>query len=148
MAWSIINETGFGQGQMPVSEAGRLLHHPICAQRSDDGTYLIVDELAKERLVPYSFGCRTIRVSADGHVLYDSLASGIDDGYGCLLDDGSIAILRRTKWELLMVSATGRITERLYLDAFSKRLPMYLSLTCNGTFLIVFSNHAYDLDII
>ena len=148
MAWSIINETGIGPVQMPEYGSGRLLHHPISAERFEDGTYLIVDEIAKEKLVPYSFGCRTIRVSADGHVLYDSLTMGIDDAYGCLLDDGSMAILRRTKWELLLMSDAGRITERLYLDTFSKRLPMYLSLTCNGTFLVVFINRAYDLDIV
>jgi DNA-binding beta-propeller fold protein YncE len=148
MAWSLINEAGTGPAPKPAARAAKLLHHPVYAQRSDDGAYLIVDELGKEKLVPFSFGCRTIRVDADGHVLYDSLDSGIDDGYGCLMDDGFMAILRRTKWELLIVSPDGVITDRLRLDTLSKRLPRFISWTCNGTFLVVFLNRAYDLDIV
>lgn len=148
MAWSLINEAGIGPAPMPAAGAVKLLHHPVYAERSDDGAYLIVDELGKEKLLPFTFGCRTIRVSADGHVLYDTLDSGIDDGYGCLMDDGSMAILRRTKWELLIVSPDGVIADRLRLETLSKRLPRFISWTCNGTFLIVFLNRAYDLDIV
>jgi len=148
MIWSVINETGIDL----VSESGagneKLLHSPAFATQANDGTYLIVDELAKEKLVPFSFGCRTIRVDANRNILYDSLDSGIDDGYGCLLDNGFMAILRRTKWELLIVSPQGRVTDCLRLDSFSKRLPRFVSCTHNDTFLIVFLNRAYDLDII
>lgn len=100
-----------------------MLHHPIYAQQSDDGNYLIVDELGREKQLPFSFGCRTIRVDADGTILYDSLTSGIDDGCGCLMDDGSMTILRCTKWDLLIASPDGDIHERLHLDTLSKRLP-------------------------
>ena len=148
MNWSIIFEAGIGTAPSSATRHENLLNHPISAEQSDDGTYLIVDALGKEKQVPFSFGCRTIRVNADGDILYDSLASGIDDGYGCQLDDGSIAILRRTKWELLLVSPEGTITGLLHLDRFSKRLPWFVSWTCNGTFLIVFLNRAYDQDII
>ena len=116
--------------------------------QANDGSYLIVDELGREKQVPFSFGCRTLRIDAQGRILYDSLNSGIDDGFGCLLDDGSMAILRRTKWELLMVSAEGAVLDVLYLDTFSKRLPRLVSWTRNGTFLVVFDNRAYDLDIV
>ena len=148
MAWSIINEAGIGPAPILVGGNEKLLHHPICAERSDDGSYLIVDQLGTEKLVPFSFGCRTIRVDANRNILYDTLASGIEDGYGCLLDNGSMAILRRTKWELLIVSPRGMVTDRLHLDSFSKRLPTLVSWTCNGTFLVVFLNRAYDLDIV
>lgn len=148
MAWSVINETGMEHVSLPDAGNEKLLNSPVFAARADDGTYLIVDELANEKLVPFSFGCRTIRVSADGQILYDSLDSGIDDGYGCLLDDGSMAILRRTKWELLITSADGVAIDRFFLDTFSKRLPGLVSWTCNNTFLVVFNNRAYDLDIV
>jgi len=148
MSWSIINEAGIGTVPKLTAANNKLLHLPIGAEQAGDGTYLIVDELGTEKLVPYGFGCRTIRVRADGEILYDSLACGIDDGCGCLLDDGSMAILRRTKWELLIVSPEGHILDCLYLDTFSKRLPMYVSGTCNGTFLLVFNNRAYDSDIV
>ena len=148
MKWSVINEAGIDLAKMTAGVDEQLLHHPIFAAQASDGTYLIVDELGSEKLVPYGFGCRTIRVDTDSNILYDSFESGIDDGYGCLLDNGYMAILRRTKWELLIVTPVGRITDRLYLDTFSKRLPMYVSWTCNGTFLIVFDNRAYDLDIV
>lgn len=148
MTWSMINEAGIGPAPMPVTGNRKRLHYPLRAEQFRDGTYLMVDELDREKLVPFSFGCRTIRVDADGGVLYDSLASGIDDGYGCLLDDGSMGILRRTKWELLIVSPAGLVTDCLYLDTFSKRLPMSVSWTCNGTFLVVFNIRAYDSDII
>ena len=54
-------------------------------------------------------------------MIYDTWAHGIEDGYGCLVDDGSLAVLRRTKWELLLVAAEGTITRRLDLTNFSKR---------------------------
>jgi hypothetical protein len=148
MNWSIINEAGIGPAPMSAVGNGKLLHHPIYAQQSDDGSYLIVDELGREKQLPFSFGCRTIRVYADGTIFYDSLSSGIDDGYGCLMDDGSMAILRRTKWELLIASPDGDIKERLHLDTLSKRLPGLVAWTCNETLLIVFANRAYDLDIV
>ncbi|MDH3900249.1 MAG: hypothetical protein OEU51_04285, partial [Gammaproteobacteria bacterium] len=148
MTWELIRESGIEYASLPEARRHQQLRFPTYAAQANDGTYLIVDELGKEKLVPFSFGCRTIRVDADRNILYDSLASGIDDGYGCLLDDGSMAILRRTKWELLIASPEGVIADRLHLDTLSKRLPRFVSWTCNGTFLIVFLNRAYDLDIV
>jgi DNA-binding beta-propeller fold protein YncE len=148
MAWSVINETGVEHADASGGVKGKLLSAPTYAAQADDGTYLIVDELGREKQVPFSFGCRTIRVDAAGRILYDSLAGGMDDGCGCLLNDGSMAILRRTKWELLLVSPRGVIVDRLHLNTFSKRLPRYASWTRNNTFLVVFANRAYDLDIV
>lgn len=150
MAWSLIKEAGIGLNTEETADAGQRspLRHPVSAARSDDGSYLIVDELGKEKLVPFGFGCRTIRIDADHNILYDSLAKGIEDGFGCLMDNGCMAILRRTNWELLIVSPNGEVIDRLRLATFSKRLPWSVAWTCNETFIIVFLNHAYDLDII
>ncbi|MGB5259092.1 MAG: hypothetical protein WBO34_01050 [Gammaproteobacteria bacterium] len=150
MAWSLIKEAGIGLNTEVTAGTGQTspLRHPVFAARSDDGSYLIVDELGREKLVPYGFGCRTIRIDADHNILYDSLANGIEDGFGCLMDNGSMAILRRTNWELLLVSPDGEVTACLRLATFSKCLPWSVAWTCNETFLIVFVNQAYDLDII
>jgi DNA-binding beta-propeller fold protein YncE len=150
MGWSLIKEAGIGLNSgVPAGTTRRSpLRHPVSATRADDGTYLIVDELGREKLVPYGFGCRTLRVDADHNILYDSLARGIEDGYGCLMDDGCLAILRRTNWELLILAPDAEITDRLRLATFSKRLPWSVSWTGRKTFLVVFVNQAYDLDII
>jgi len=150
MVWSLIREAGIGLDAGISAGTGERspLRHPVSATRSDDGSYLIVDELGREKLVPYGFGCRTIRVDADHNMLYDSLANGIEDGFGCLMDDGCLGILRRTNWEVLVLSPGGEIIDRLPLATFSKRLPWSVTWTCNKTFLIVFVNRAYDLDII
>jgi len=73
MTWSAINKTGIGYVSLPASGNEKLLHSPRFASQVDDGTYLIVDELGRERQVPFSFACRTIRVAAGGSILYDSL---------------------------------------------------------------------------
>ena len=150
MAWSLIKEAGIGLDTEARGSAGQRspLRYPVFATRSDDGSYLIVDQLGTEKLVPYGFGCRTIRMDADHNILYDSLASGIEDGYGCLIDDGCLAILRRTNWELLIVSPDGKVKDRFRLATYSKCLPWSVVWTCNKTFLVIFVNKAYDLDII
>ena len=150
MVWSLIKEAGISLNTEASPYTGKRspLRCPVFAEQSDDGSYLIVDQLGTEKLVPYGFGCRTIRVDADHNILYDSLANGIEDGFGCLMDNGRVAILRRTNWELLIVSPNGVVIDRLRLATFSKRLPWSVSWTCNETFLIVFVNMAYDLDIV
>ncbi len=151
MGWSLIQEAGIGLNTgIPTGTGKRSpLRCPVFAERSADGSYLIVDQLGTEKLVPYGFGCRTIHVDADRNILYDSLAAGIEDGFGCLIDNGCVAILRRTNWELLIVSPDGEVIDRLRrLATYSKRLPWTVSWTCNGTFLVVFVNKLYDLDIV
>jgi hypothetical protein len=114
MDWSIICEAGIGPAPMPTTGyENKLLHHPIFAEQFDGGTYRIVDELGREKQVPFSFKCRRVSVDADGNVLYDSLDIGIDAGYGCLMENGSMAILLHTKWELLIVSPESAIMKIL-----------------------------------
>ncbi len=76
----------------------------------------------------FRFESRTIRVNSDRQIVFDSLPMGIHDGIGCLMDNGFQAILRRTKWELLIVSPQGVITERLPLWSMSKRMPRLVCL--------------------
>lgn len=150
MIWSLVKEAGISlDTEVPKGDGHRSpLRHPVFAERSDDGSYLIVDELGKEKLVGYGFGCRTIRLDADRNILYDSLANGIEDAFGCLMNNGCMAILRRTNWELLILSPDGAVKDRLRLATVSKFLPRSVTWTCNETFLIVFLNHAYELDLI
>ena len=150
MAWSLIKEAGISLNPDGPTDTSKRspLRHPVFASRSDDGTYLIIDELGREKLVPYGFGCRTIRMDAEHNILFDSLASGMEDGFGCQMDNGQLAILRRTNWELLILSPDGEIADRLRLATYSKCLPWSVSWTCNKTLLIVFVNHAYVLDLI
>jgi hypothetical protein len=148
MSWSLVNQLGTDFG--PTSTSGRnlQLHFPVFAMKGKDGTYLIVDDLAREKSVPFTFEFRTICVDADNNILYDTLANGIDDGFGCLLDNGDIAILRCAKWELLIMSPQGAIVDRLRLQSLSKRPPKCVTWTREGTFLIVFDIRIGELDIV
>ncbi len=148
MNWSLIHEVGIDDASPAVSGTQQRLRFPTFAGRAEDGCYLIGDELGKEKLVPFRFESRTIRVNADGEILFDTLAMGISDGFGCLDDDGSMAILCRTKWELLLLSPQGLITDRLALATMSKRMPRFVSRTGNGTFLIVFCDRAGKVDLV
>ena len=148
MTWSVVKELGtdFGSNSGPGCELQ--LQFPLFAMKGQDGTYLIVDDMAREKSIPFTFEFRTIRVDADNNVLFDTLASGIDDGFGCLLDNGDMAILRCAKWELLIVSPHGVIVEQLRLETLSKHPPKFVSWTRNGTFLIVFDIRIGELDIV
>lgn len=148
MSWSVVNVLGmeFGSNSGPVCELQ--LHFPMFAMKHHDGTYLIVENLAREKSIPFTFEYRTIRVNADRKVLYDTLANGIEDGFGCLLKNGDMAILRCSKWELLIVSPQGAVVERLPLETLSKRPPKFITVTRNGTFLIIFDTRIGELDIV
>ena len=147
MNWSLVNETGMVFAA-PASAGEPQLRSPSFAERGEDGSYLIVDELGIEKQVPFRFECRTIRVDAARNVLFDTSALGISDGAGCLMSEGFMAILRRTAWELLIVSPDGEITERLGLSRFSKRMPRFVRWTRRQTFLLVFLNRSQDFDVV
>jgi hypothetical protein len=154
MNWTLVDEIGIqaapcpGMQAAPCPGTSTQLRFPTYATKAQDGTYLIGDELGTDKLVPFRFESRVIRVNNQGGIAFDSLPLGIDDGFGCLLDEGSMAILRRTKWELLIVSAQGDITDCLPLSSLSKRMPRYVSWTDRGTFLLVFCNRVREVDII
>jgi outer membrane protein assembly factor BamB len=104
--------------------------------------------MAIDNGVPFTFECRTLVVSRDHDVIYDSQAHGIPDGYGCLVDGGCFAILRRTRWDLLILTQTGQTLERIDLSAVSKHIPRSLNWTDRGTFLITFLTRSHQLDMV
>ena len=147
MNWSLVNERGIDFAAPPLTSEPRLCS-PSFAERGEDGSYLIVDELGIEKQVPFRFECRTIRVDAARNVLFDTSALGINDGAGCLMSEGFVAILRRTTWDLLIVSPAGDVIQCLELATFSKRMPRYVRWTPRRTFLLVFFNRSHDIDVV
>lgn len=146
-AWTLVREFGLEYAAAQASHAGETLHHPVYAARTPDGSRFIVDELGVEKSIPVRAECRTIRVGEDGAVLFDSREAGFPDGYGQVLDDGSIALLRRMLWEIWIVSPRGRVVQKLGLSTVSKRLPRTLSWTHRNTFLITFVDRVFEVDV-
>ncbi|MCA9192650.1 MAG: hypothetical protein KDB03_12835 [Planctomycetales bacterium] len=146
MGWQLIKEIG-GQN-LPAEVTEIDLHYPSLAQRMANGSYWINDEYGTEKLVPFRFESRTMGVDVTGKVLFDSKQLGIDDGFGCPVDSGSIAILRRTQWELLEVNLHGEVIHRIALFAMSKRMPRKFTWTKRGTYLVVFCNRVGETEIV
>jgi hypothetical protein len=148
MTWSLIKEAGIEYASLPAARTDERLCFPTYAARAADGSYVISEERGVEKLVPFRFECRTLRVDANGRTLFDSTSLGIQDGFGCLMADDQLAIVRRTQWELLIVSPRGRVIDRLGLERLSKRIPRYATWTSRQTFLVVFFNRSHDVDIV
>ena len=150
MTWQLIGGAGTEHQQLDANHRGDAdtLCFPTYAGRANDGTYVIAEERGIERQVPFRLECRTIRVDQQGQILFDSTRLGWTDAHGCLLHDGDYAILRRTTWELYLVSPLGQILDCLRLHRCSKRLPRYVRVTAEGTFLVVFYNRSFELDIV
>ncbi|MCA9171591.1 MAG: hypothetical protein KDB23_28180, partial [Planctomycetales bacterium] len=141
-SWTVVRQWGL----VPRSSI-QPLQFPTRAFRAPDGTTLIAEELGIHKQVPFRFECRTIRVNKQGELMFDSTDLGIDDGFGCLIGDNRIALLRRTHWELLLLSELGEIERRLPLERVSKRIPRYVCWTHQGTLLVVFFNRSFEIDI-
>lgn len=148
LPWSLLHEIGTADAFSADFGARQVLHFPAYVARAQDGSYLIGDELAKEKVVPFRFESRTLRVGADGTIRFDSLAMGIHDGIGCLADDGSMAILCRTRWELQLYSSQGDLLDRFNLAAMSKRLPRFVTPTGQGTYLVSFFDRVGSADLV
>ncbi len=148
MDWLLVNEIGIEYATPSGDRGDEELHMPVAAARADDGTYLIVDELGYDRPLGEPTQCRTIRVSADGDILYDSTACGIWDAFGCLIDGGLTAVLSRSSWEILIIGDSGSIVQRIGLWTFSKRFPRSLFWTGNGTFLVSFLDGLGQFDVV
>jgi len=146
MKWELIRECGIEYASLPEARREQQLCYPNYAARAADGTYVITEEWSVP--VPFRFECRTLRVDKDHRILFDSTKIGIDDGYGCLMDDGCIAIVRRSHWELVIVSPQGKIVDRIGLRTCSKRLPRYARWTGKGTFIVVFNNRSFEFDVV
>ncbi len=147
MTWQVIRELGVRY--RPGREcAGPALKYPIVAERGTDGSTLIVDKLSLEKALPFSFEFRTLRVASDGRVVFDSHALGIHDGYGCLTCDGGIALLRVSRWELLLFSPEGRPLRTLGLAALAKQPPMLVAATDRDSLLIAFVDRLFEVEIV
>lgn len=148
MSWTLICELGTRYEPVDDARRGEELFAPSFAEPDGDDALLIVDELGIEKGVPFRFECRTLRVRRNGAVIYDSMQNGMTDGCGCLTEDGCTAILRRTAWEILILSPEGKTLDRIGLGRCSKRMPRFLSWTQRGTFLVVFLDRSGLLDLV
>ncbi len=146
--WSLVREIGIDYLPSAQRRSEHMLRFPVYAERGGDGSFLIVDDLSVGKYLTHSTLCRTIRVAADGTILYDSSDTGMPDGYGCLMDDGRIALIARAGAELTIVSERGAIEKRIDLSSFSKGLPRLIRWTWKKTFLIQFIIRTGQIDIV
>ena len=133
VSWSLISEIGLEYAPSGGSSGDVQLNYPAFAERGKDGRYLIVDEIGLEKSVSSRVECRTLLVDADHSIIYDTASQGIDDGYGCIVDDGLIALLRRSKWELTVVEEKGSLVDKIDVSYFSKWSPRIVTWTRNKT---------------
>lgn len=147
MNWQVVRELGVVY-RSPQPSAGPALHHPIVAERAADGSTLIVDKLGIEKALPFWLEYRTLRIAADGAVVFDSHAIGIHDGYGCLLPDGGIALLRVSRWEVLLFSTQGSLERTISLAALAKQPPLLIAATERASLLIAFVDRLYEVEIV
>jgi NHL repeat-containing protein len=147
MSWHVTREMGVRYAS-PRNSASTALQYPILAERGADGSTLIVDKLGIEKSLPFWMEYRTLRVAPDGRVLYDSHAHGIQDGYGCLTPDGGIALLRVSKWEVLLLSREGLPIRTLSLAALAKQPPMLIAATDHESLLVAFVDRLFEVEIV
>lgn len=146
--WSLVREIGIGYPQHAQDHAEPSLRHPVLVEPAGAHRHLIVDELGLEKARTVRIECRTLVVDDRSRILFDSHAFGVEDGYGCSLGDGRVALLRRTTWEILLLDASYRVTGRIDLCASSRRMPRVLSSTPRGTLLVSFVDAVREVDIV
>jgi sugar lactone lactonase YvrE len=142
----LVRELGVEYASPVPADDGLGLECPVVLQRAG-GFHLIVDELATENSVPATIECRTLLLAGDGTVAWDSARHGFHDGYGCFALDGSLALMRRSRWDVLLLNVAGEVTGRIDLARVSKRMPRTLASTANGTLLVTFLTKSHELDI-
>jgi len=147
MTWSLIHESGLEYAPAGTGQNSGALAYPVLAEPHADGTLLIVDELSVGKYTSVAAECRTIRVDRCGHLLYNSSADGIYDGYGCTMDGGEMALLLRTQWRLLVLSGAGSVEGVIDLLAVSKGMPRLVTWTWRKTFLVAFFRGIGRVDI-
>jgi len=152
MGFTLVDEVGLEYG--PAETAGRCtrsasapLRYPVYAARADDGTTVIVDELAIGKSLHLRAWYRTLKVGPDGAPLADSADWGYDDAYGFLAGE-SLAVLRVTQWEIVLLSDSGERVATIDLSALSKRMPLVASATPQGTFLVAFADEVFGADVV
>lgn len=149
-SWHLVHEVGSGEPAEPTSGAGAglRLSYPNHVTRLDDGCTLICDEIGTEKQVPFRFESRTVLLDSDGAILFDTVGCGMHDAYGCAMSGRRLAILRRTQWRLEIVNRAGELRRSIDLSRLSKKMPRFASWTERGTFLVVFYNRSFDVDMV
>jgi hypothetical protein len=152
MGFALVDEVGITYG--PAEAPGRAvrlpspaLRYPVYAARAADGTTVIVDELAIEKSLHLRAWYRTLRLDPDGVLLADSAEWGDDDAYGFVAGE-SLAILRVTQWEIVLLSPAGERVSTLNLSPLSKRMPLTASPTPQGTLLVAFADRPFGVDVV
>ena len=145
--WKLVREIGLDYAESVVVDESISLLGPISAERTKAGGHLVVDDVPSDR-VPARGQCRTLLLSADRNVIYDSKAQGVEDAYGCLMDGEQFAILRRTCSALCVLSQSGELVRSIDLSRVSRHPPKVLCWTPRGSFLIAFVAGPRDVDIV
>jgi hypothetical protein len=143
----VVREIGIEYAAKRQHDDDLRLQHPVSIERLGAHRHLIVDELGFEKSRTVQIECRTLVVDDDSQILFDSTALGVDDGFGCSMGDGRLALLRRTTWEVLIVAASGGIESRIDLCPVSQRLPRVVNWTPRGTLLVAFVDAVFEVDI-
>jgi len=152
MGFTLIDEVGIEYGAAEAAGRGTespfpTLRYPVFAGRAEDGTTVIVDELAIEKSLHLRAWYRTLRLDRNGALLADSADWGADDAYGFLAGD-SLAILRVTQWEIALLSDAGERVDTVDLSPLSKRMPLVASPTTQRTFLVAFADVPFEVDVV
>ena len=144
--WRLVRELGVEYASPAPAGDDLALECPVALQR-EGGFHLIVDERATENSVPATIECRTLLLDDARKVVLDSKLQGIHDGYGCLVGDETIALMRRSRWDVLLLSFAGEVTGRIDLAHVSKRMPRTIACTAGGTLLVTFLTKSHNLDV-
>jgi hypothetical protein len=147
-AWSVLREIGIEYEQSSRERGSLELQHPVLIEPAGHDRHLIVDELGLEKNRTVRIECRTLVVDDHARILFDSNALGIDDGYGCPMGDGRIALLRRTTWELLILDAAGQVDRRIDLCSLSQWMPRLVHWTPQGTLVVAFADAVWNVEIV
>ena len=113
--WSVVREIGIEYAGRTQLGDDLQLRHPVSIERLGAHRHLIVDELGLEKSRTVQIECRTLVVDDDSQICFDSTALGVNDGFGCALADGRLALMRRTTWEVLIIAASGAVESRIDL---------------------------------
>ncbi len=138
MRYPLTVEIGRTPGPRYVPDTNGPLTLPVFAEKSPDGTCLVVDELDYCKPVSDMILTRLLCIDPMGDLLFDSVQQGLADAIGCFLDDGRIAVISRLRRELAILTAYRVREHPLSLNTTSKWLPRDVVSTDRGTLLLTF----------